>query len=269
MKKQNHQVNQSEVRMCNHKTFVIYWDPQDPNNRNGSFISRVRDHKDRSDMTEYSCCNSRSVDVKELTMEMASSIIEAFEKQEDDHITGHDGRRKGIEPGRPPSHSIVLREVHNMYSQLYRHEIRKLVKIEEVVSIKLDARERLAAQRLRQCGSAAKNRDKNNTPEVGDKPDSGLGTSFSKQKRKTPRQIAEEKVARNKERRALTDIVRVSVEPLDRYKPSTVEEQQVRATRAADQVRRERAANETTSPTQEAKKPRYHRLARRVTDSYV
>jgi hypothetical protein len=26
--------------------------------------------------------------------------------------------------------------------------------------------------------------------------------------------------------------------------------------------------NETTSPTQEAKKPRYHRLARRVTDSY-
>jgi hypothetical protein len=55
LKKQNHQVNQSEVRMCNHKTFVIYWDPEDPSNRNGSFISRVRDHKDRSDMTEHSC----------------------------------------------------------------------------------------------------------------------------------------------------------------------------------------------------------------------
>ncbi|CAN9412712.1 unnamed protein product [Alternaria alternata] len=276
LKKQNHQVNQSEVRMCNHKTFVIYWDPEDPSNRNGSFISR-------------------SVDVKRLTMEMASSIIEAFEKQEDHHITGRDERRKDIEPERPPSHSIVLREVHNMYSQLFRHEIRKLVKTEEAVNIKLDARERLAAQRLRQRGSAAKNRNNNNTPEVDEKPDSALGTSPSKQKRKTPRQIAEEKVARNKERRALTDIVRVRVEPLDRYKPSTVEEQQARATRAADQVRRERAANvqnmepetkfswksnrfavvidmaednETTSPTQEAKKPRYHRLARRVTDSY-
>ncbi|CAN9272499.1 unnamed protein product [Alternaria alternata] len=276
LKKQNHQVNQSEVRMCNHKTFVIYWDPEDPSNRNGSFISR-------------------SVDVKRLTMEMASSIIEAFEKQEDHHITGRDERRKDIEPERPPSHSIVLREVHNMYSQLFRHEIRKLVKTEEAVNIKLDARERLAAQRLRQRGSAAKNRNNNNTPEVDEKPDSALGTSPSKQKRKTPRQIAEEKVARNKERRALTDIVRVRVEPLDRYKPSTVEEQQARATRAADQVRRERAANvqnmepetkfswksnrfavvidmaednESTSPTQEAKKPRYHRLARRVTDSY-
>ncbi|RYO16039.1 hypothetical protein AA0121_g6788 [Alternaria tenuissima] len=295
LKKQNHQVNQSEVRMCNHKTFVIYWDPEDPSNRNGSFISRVRDHKDRSDMTEHSCCNSKSVDVKRLTMEMASSIIEAFEKQEDHHTTGRDERRKDIEPERPPSHSIVLREVHNMYSQLFRHEIRKLVKTEEAVNIKLDARERLAAQRLRQRGSAAKNRNNNNTPEVDEKPDSALGTSPSKQKRKTPRQIAEEKVARNKERRALTDIVRVRVEPLDRYKPSTVEEQQARATRAADQVRRERAANvqnmepetkfswklnrfavvidmaednETTSPTQEAKKPRYHRLARRVTDSY-
>ncbi|CAN9386055.1 unnamed protein product [Alternaria alternata] len=276
MKKQNHQVDQSEVRMCNHKTFVIYWDPDDPSNRNGSFISR-------------------SVDVKGLTMEMASRIIEAFEKQEDDHTTGHDERRKGIKPERPQSHSIVLREVHNMYSQLYRHEIRKLVKTEEAVNIKLDARERLAAQRLRQRGSAAKNHDNNNTPEVDDKLDSALGTSPSKRKRKTPRQIAEEKVARNKERRALTDIVRVRVEPLDRYKPSTVEEQQARATRAADQVRRERAANvqnmepetkcsrksnrfavainvaddnETTSPTQGAKKPRYHRLARRVTDSY-
>ncbi|KAH8632933.1 hypothetical protein IG631_11567 [Alternaria alternata] len=155
-----------------------------------------------------------------------------------------------------------------MYSQLYRHEIRKLVKTEEAVSIKLAAKERLAAQRLRQRGSAAKNRDTNNTQEVDDKPDSALGTSPSKRKRKTPRQIAEDKVARNKERRALTDIVRVRVEPLDRYKPSTVEEQQARATRAADQVRRERAANETTSPTQEAKKPRYHRLARRVIDSY-
>jgi hypothetical protein len=295
MKKQNHQINQSEVSMCNHKTFIIYWDPEDPSNRNGSFISRVRDHKDRSDMTEHSCCNSRSVDVKELTMDMASSIIEAFEKQENDHTTGHDGRRKGIKPERPPSYSIVLREVHNMYSQLYRHEIRKLVKTEEAVNIKLDARERLTAQRLRQRGSAAKNRDNNNTPEVDDKPDSALGTSFSKLKRKTSRQIAEEKVARNKERRALTNIVRVRVEPLDRYKPSTVEEQQARATQAADQVRRERAVNvqniepetklsrksnrfavasdvadddETTSPTQEAKKPRYHRLARRVTDSY-
>ncbi|CAN9404041.1 unnamed protein product [Alternaria alternata] len=295
MKKQNHQVDQSEVKMCNHKTFVIYWDPDDPSNRNGSFISRVRDHKDRSDMTEHSCCNSQSVDVKGLTMEMASRIIEAFEKQEDDHTTGHDERRKGIKPERPQSHSIVLREVHNMYSQLYRHEIRKLVKTEEAVNIKLDARERLAAQRLRQRGSAAKNHDNNNTPEVDDKLDSALGTSPSKRKRKTPRQIAEEKVARNKERRALTDIVRVRVEPLDRYKPSTVEEQQARATRAADQVRRERAANvqnmepetkcsrksnrfavainvaddnETTSPTQGAKKPRYHRLARRVTDSY-
>jgi hypothetical protein len=280
--------------MCNHKTFVIYWDPDDPSNRNGSFISRVRDHKDRSDMMEHSCCNSKSVDVKELTMEMASSIIEAFEKQEDDHITGHDGRRKGIKPERPPCHSIVLREVHNMYFQLYRHEIRKLVKTEQAVNMKLDAKERLAVQRLRQRGSAAKNRD-NNTSEVDDKPDSALGTSFSKRKRKTPRQIAEEKAARNKERRAFIDIVRVRVEPLDRYKPSTVEEQQARATRAADQVRRERAANvqnmepetkfswksnrfavvidmaednETTSPTQEAKKPRYHRLARRVTDSY-
>ncbi|CAN9429870.1 unnamed protein product [Alternaria alternata] len=268
MKKQNHQVDQSEVRMCNHKTFVIYWDPDDPSNRNGSFISRVRDHKDRSDMTEHSCCNSQSVDVKGLTMEMASRIIEAFEKQEDDHTTGHDERRKGIKPERPQSHSIVLREVHNMYSQLYRHEIRKLVKTEEAVNIKLDARERLAAQRLRQRGSAAKNRDNNNTPEVDEKPDLALGTSFSKRKRKTPRQIAEEKAARNKERRAFIDIVRVRVEPLDRYKPSTVEEQQARATRAADQVRRERAANETTSPTQEAKKPRYHRLARRVIDSY-
>ncbi|CAI9627469.1 hypothetical protein GT037_009269 [Alternaria burnsii] len=295
MKKRNHQINQSEVRMCNHKTFVIYWDPDDPSNRNGSFISRVRDHKDRSDMTEHSCCNSRSVDVKEITMRMASSIIEAFDKQEDHHTTGHDERRKGTEPERSPSHSIVLREVHNMYSQLYRHEIRKLVKTEEAVNTKLDARERLAAQRLRQRGSASRNCDTNNTPEVDDKPDSALGTNPSKRKRKTPRQSAEEKVARNKERRAFIDIVRVRVEPLDRYKPSTVEEQQVRVTRAADRVRRECAANvqnmepeakfsrksnrfavainvgeddETTSPTQEAKKPRYHRLARRVTDSY-
>ncbi|CAN9380329.1 unnamed protein product [Alternaria sp. RS040] len=261
MKKRNHQINQSEVRMS---------------------IATVPSYLG-------------SVDVKEITMRMASSIIEAFDKQEDHHTTGHDERRKGTEPERSPSHSIVLREVHNMYSQLYRHEIRKLVKTEEAVNTKLDARERLAAQRLRQRGSASRNCDTNNTPEVDDKPDSALGTNPSKRKRKTPRQSAEEKVARNKERRAFIDIVRVRVEPLDRYKPSTVEEQQVRVTRAADRVRRECAANvqnmepeakfsrksnrfavainvgeddETTSPTQEAKKPRYHRLARRVTDSY-
>ncbi|KAL1793653.1 hypothetical protein ACET3X_008635 [Alternaria dauci] len=296
MKKRNHQTSQSEVRLCSHKTFVIYWDPTDPGNHNGSFISRIDDHRDKSDTTKHSCCNSRSIDVKEVAVEMASNIIRAFEKQEDDRVSGHDRRRKGIEPQRPPPYSVVLREVHNMYSQLHRDQIRKLAKTEKALDTDLDTSGRrkklaeqiqLAAQQSRQRGGAAKNHN-NDKPEADKKP------SPSKRKKKTPKQIAEEKVARNKECRGLSDITRLRLEPLDRYKPSTVEEQKARTARVADQVRRERAAalqnteprtkssqesnkfaiiidvaedDETPSSTREVKKVRRCHPARRVPDS--
>ncbi|KAG9195984.1 hypothetical protein G6011_01105 [Alternaria panax] len=250
LKKRNHQENQSRVKMCNHRTFVIYWDPEDPSNRNGSFIARVDDDKEKSHVTKHPCCNPRSVNVKEVAIEMASNIILKFEEQEDDRVTGHYQRRKGIEPKRSPPHSVVLREVHNMYSQLCRGEIRKLAKTEETRDIKLGAGERrkelaeqtkLAAQRSRQRGCTTKDHNYNK-PESGSKPKSSSDSRPSERKKKTPKQIAEEKVARKKERRGLSDIARLRVEPLDRYKPSTVEEQQARVARVTEHFRHERAA---------------------------
>jgi hypothetical protein len=250
MGKRNHQTNQPEVSLCDHKDFVIYWDPDDPCNRNGSFIARIADCEETSKTAQAAGHYRRKdINVEEMAINMATEIIKNFNKEEDEWLTGQDRRRRFKEPRRLPPHSIVLREAHNMYSQLFRNKHSQLVKTKEAFRMKLDAGERrkelaektqLEAQRSHQRCGTAKARN-NNKPEGSDKPDSAPDSGPSRGKKKTPKQIAQEKVARNKERRGMTEIARICAEPLDRFKPSTVEEQQAQEARARKQIRRERA----------------------------
>ncbi|CAG5188275.1 uncharacterized protein ALTATR162_LOCUS11917 [Alternaria atra] len=250
MSRRNHQTNQSEVSLCDHKNFVIYWDPDDPCNRNGSFIARIADCEETFQTAQATGHYRRKdVNVEKMAIEMATEIINKFNKEENEWLTGQDRQRKFKEPRRLPTHSILLREVHNMYSQLFRNKHSQLAKTKEALRMKLGAGERrkelaektqLEAQRSRQCCGTAKARNNNNL-EGSDKPDSASDSSPSRGKKKTPKQIAREKVARNKERRGMTEIARICAEPLDRFKPSTVEKQQAQEARARKQVRRERA----------------------------
>ena len=108
----------------------------------------------------------------------------------------------------------------------------------------------LRAQKSRQTSSAAKpvnsdvskGRNKSSSASVS-------GSSPSTKKRKTPKQIAEEKVARNRKRKGLSEIARIRAEPVDRFKPTTVDERDARLAGVAQQVRHERAAETKKSPS--------------------
>ncbi|EOA89366.1 hypothetical protein ACJQWK_09188 [Exserohilum turcicum] len=109
--------NYSSVSFCDHVEFYIDWDPQDPENRHGSFRPCFQRFEDRLPWTEHAKC--AEPDVLEKMKKLAVRIVRKFEERERERLTLWD-RRDGLEPRRAPPLNRVEREVMLMYSQLRR-----------------------------------------------------------------------------------------------------------------------------------------------------
>ncbi|KAI4941065.1 hypothetical protein J4E86_010565 [Alternaria arbusti] len=245
----------SSVPLCQHLELFLDWNMDDPDNRKGSWILNIEKYEDPSPWAEHQHC--AGVDVTKMADALAMRIIKKFTRLDNERVSRDFDR--GISCRRPPAKQRLTRELCNMYSQIHRGKESKLVGEKEALRESLIAAERrrelaeeslLRAQKSRQSSGAAK--PVNNDVSVGRNKASSASVSASPpstKKRKTPKQIAEEKVARNRKRKGLSEIARIRAEPVDRFKPTTVDERDARVTGVAQQVRLERAAETKKSPS--------------------
>jgi len=245
----------SSVPLCKHLELFLDWNMDDPDNRKGSWILNIEKYEDPSPWAEHRHC--AGVDVTKLADALAMRIIKKFTRLDNERVSRDFDR--GISCRRPPAKQRLTRELCNMYSQIHRGKESKLVDEKEALRESLNAAERrrepagqslLRAQESRQTSSTAKPVN-NDVPEGRNKSSSASvsASSPSTKKRKTPKQIAEEKVARNRKRKGLSEIARIRTEPVDRFKPTTVDERDARLTGVAQLVRHERAAETKKSPS--------------------
>jgi hypothetical protein len=251
----------SSVPLCKHLELFLDWDSDDSDNHKGSWILNIDKYEDVSPWSEHHSC--AGVDVKKMADAMYDRMGKKFTRLEDEQLSKRD-IDSGKARRRPPQKQRVVRELYNMYSQILRTQDYKLVDEKEALRVKLDASERrkeLAEKTLEQAqksiqrGSMAQSLN-DNTQEGDQNPASSSDSTLLK-KKKTPKQIAEEKVARSRKRRGLSDIARIRAEPANRFKSTTSDEQDARVSRVAKQVRRERVVEKKPSaakPTRRAKK---------------
>ncbi|KAI4667787.1 uncharacterized protein J4E88_010037 [Alternaria novae-zelandiae] len=237
----------SSVPLCQHLELFLDWNMDDPDNRKGSWILNIERYEEPSPWAEHQHC--AGVDVTKMADALAMRIIKKFTRLDNERVSRDFDR--GISCRRPPAKQRLTRELCNMYSQIHRGKESKLVDGKEALRESLIAAERrkelageslLRTQKSGQSGAAAKPFN-NDVPEARNKSSSASvpGSSPSTKKRKTPKQIAEEKVARNRKRKGLSEIARIRAEPIDRFKPTTVDERDARLTGVAQQVRHGRA----------------------------
>ncbi|KAI4645376.1 uncharacterized protein J4E79_010915 [Alternaria viburni] len=237
----------SSVPLCKHLELFLDWNMDDPDNRKGSWILNIEKYEEPSPWAEHQHC--AGVDVTKMADALAMRIIKKFTRLDNERVSRDFDR--GISCRRPPAKQRLTRELCNMYSQIHRGKESKFVDEKEALRESLNAAERrrelaekslLRAQKPRQSSGAAKPVN-NDVSEGRNKSSSASvsGSSPSTRKRKTPKQIAEEKVARNRKRKGLSEIARISPEPVDRFKPTTVDERDARLTGVAQQVRHGRA----------------------------
>ncbi|KAI4686417.1 uncharacterized protein J4E84_005696 [Alternaria hordeiaustralica] len=245
----------SSVPLCKHLELFLDWNMDDPDNRKGSWILNIEKYEDPSPWAEHRHC--AGVDVTKMADALAMRIIKKFTRLDNERVSRDFDR--GISCRRPPAKQRLTRELCNMYSQIHRGKESKLVDEKEALRESLNAAERrkelagealLRAQKSRQTSGAAKPVN-NDVSEGRDKSSSASvsGSSPSIKKRKTPKQIAEEKVARNRKRKGLSEIARIPAEPVDRFKSTTVDERDARLAGVAQQVRPERATETKKSPS--------------------
>ncbi|KAF1839071.1 hypothetical protein BDW02DRAFT_585435 [Decorospora gaudefroyi] len=224
-KKPSHHTNYSSVSFCDHKEFYIDWDANDPDNTKGSWKPSMTTFEDRSPLEQHQHC--KAPDVVAKVKKLADRIVQKFTNMENGRISARD-RRHGLEPHRPPPVQRVEREVQSMYSQMYRGKYDKIVEKKEALRVKVNAIERRKeeadmlqqrAQGDRQRGEVAKGLGVDDL-EKGDEP------VKAKKNRKTPKVLAEEKVARNRARKGLTPVVNRIVEPADRFRLTTADERE-------------------------------------------
>ncbi|KAI4681532.1 hypothetical protein J4E81_009890 [Alternaria sp. BMP 2799] len=245
----------SSVPLCQHLELFLDWNMDDPDNRKGSWILNIEKYEDPSPWAEHQHC--AGVDVTKMADALAMRIIKKFTRLDNERVSRDFDR--GIACRRPPAKQRLTRELCNMYSQIHRGKESKLVDEKEALRESLNAAERrrelageslLRAQKFCQTSGTAKPVN-NDVPEARTKSSSASvsGSSPFTKKRKTPKQIAEEKVARNRKRKGLSEIARIRAEPIDRFKPTTVDERNARLAGVAQQVRHERAAETKKSPS--------------------
>ncbi|KAI4923100.1 uncharacterized protein J4E92_007853 [Alternaria infectoria] len=244
----------SSVPLCQHLELFLDWNMNDPDNRKGSWILNIEKYEDPSPWAEHQHC--AGVDVTKMADALAMRIIKKFTRLDNERVSRDFDR--GISCRRPPAKQRLTRELCNMYSQIHRGKESKLVDEKEALRESLIAAEwrkelagesLLRAQKSGQSSGAAKFLN-NDVSEARTKSSSASvsASSPSTKKRKTPKQIAEEKVARNRKRKGLSEIARIRAEPVDRFKPTTVDERNARLAGAAQLVRHERAAETKKSP---------------------
>ncbi|KAI4608194.1 hypothetical protein J4E80_009202 [Alternaria sp. BMP 0032] len=245
----------SSVPLCQHLELFLDWNMDDPDNRKGSWILNIERYEEPSPWAEHQHC--AGVDVTKMADALAMRIIKKFTRLDNERVSRDFDR--GISCRRPPAKQRLTRELCNMYSQIHRGKESKLVDEKEALRDSLNAAQRrrelagealLRAQKSRQSRGAAKPVN-NDVSEGRNKASSASvpGSSPSTRKRKTPKQIAEEKVARNRKRKGLSEIARIRAEPVDRFKPTTVDERDARLAGVAQLVRHERAAETKKSPS--------------------
>jgi len=237
----------SSVPLCQHLELFLDWNIDDPDNRKGSWILNIEKYEDPSPWAEHRHC--AGVDVTKMADALAMRIIKKFTRLDNERVSRDFDR--GISCRRPPAKQRLTRELCNMYSQIHRGKESKLVDEKEAPRESLNAAERrrelaekslLRAQKFCQTSGTAK--PVNNDVSEGRNKSSLASVSASSpstKKRKTPKQIAQEKVARNRKRKGLSEIARIRAEPVDRFKPTTVDERDARLTGVAQQVRHGRA----------------------------
>ncbi|KAI4607875.1 hypothetical protein J4E83_009419 [Alternaria metachromatica] len=245
----------SSVPLCQHLELFLDWNMNDPDNRKGSWILNIEKYEEPSPWAEHQHC--AGVDVTKMADALAMRIIKKFTRLDNERVSRDFDR--GISCRRPPAKQRLTRELCNMYSQIHRGKESKLVDEKEALRESFNAAERrkelagealLRAQKSGQSSGTTK--PVNNDVSNGHAKSSSAsvpGSSPSIKKRKTPKQIAEEKVARNRKRKGLSEIARIRAEPVDRFKPTTVDERNARLAGVAQQVRPERATETKKSPS--------------------
>jgi hypothetical protein len=214
----------SSVPLCKHLELFLDWDSDDSDNHKGSWILNIDKYEDVSPWSEHHSCGG--VDVKKMANAMYDRMSKKFTRLEDERLSKRD-IDSGKARRRPPQKQRVVRELYNMYNQILRTQDYKLVDENEALRVKLDVSERrkeLAEKTLEQAqksfqrGSMAQSL--NDNIQEGDQTPASSSDSTLLKKKKTPKQIAEEKVARSRKRRGLSDIARNRAEPANRFKPT-------------------------------------------------
>jgi hypothetical protein len=236
-KKTSQHKNFSSVSFCNHQEFTIDWSPDDPMNDRGSWRASMNRFEDRSPWEQHQYC--QEPDVRAKVTRLTEKIIGKFDDMEKGRLTGRD-QRHGALPRRSPPKPRVEREVQNMYSQLHRSKTEKLVEKREALRLKIDAADRRKedtemlhkrAQEDRQRGEKAKGLAIDDLEEK----DEPVTTKKSK---KTPKQIAEEKVARNRQRKQ----AKGTMEPVDRFRLTTANERKAKTPATNTTTKKAKAA---------------------------
>ncbi|KAI4945755.1 hypothetical protein J4E91_007668 [Alternaria rosae] len=233
--------NYSSVPLCDHQELFLDWTLDDLDNRKGTWILNIQKYDDISPWSEHHRCGG--VHVPNMADAMAIKMIKKFIRLENERLSDRD-IADGKAPRRTPAKQRLTRELCNMYNQIQRTKDDKPVDKRETPRESLDPAELrkelaeetlLGAQKSIQSEGAAKPANEDNSR-------GGSDPSSHSRKSKTPKQIAEEKVARSRKRKGLSDIVRIPSEPLNRFKPSTADERDIRVPDVIEHVRRQRAA---------------------------
>jgi hypothetical protein len=243
VKKSSNHKNFSSVSFCDHQEFTIDWHPKDPMNDQGSWQAKMVKFDDRSPWEQHVHC--KEADVRAKVQQLAEKIIGKYEDMENGNLSKR-AQSQGERPGRSPPKARVEREVQNMYPRLHR----KIIEKKEALRVKLDAADcrKEEAEKLQkraqedvQRGEKAKGLDIDDL-EDDDEP------IITKKTKRSAKQIAEQKVARNRQRKE----ARGTTELLDRFRPSTADERQ---TKLGKQVRNNRAATQSNTGAKQGKSP--------------
>ncbi|KAI1688143.1 hypothetical protein KJE20_01320 [Pyrenophora tritici-repentis] len=207
--------NCSSVSFCDHQEFYIAWDAHDPHNNHGSYKPHMQRFEDRSPWAEHQNCPPPNIPA--CLKKLARKIIGKFEGMENGRLSYLD-IKDGKAPRRAPPIQRVEREVQNMYSQMFRGKYDEIIEVKGAMRAKFDAgtrRKEQAKQIWLQAkldghrGEIAKGI---NVDELED------DTPIVKQKtKKTPKQIAEDRVQRSRLRKGLAVKTKAAPEPSDRY----------------------------------------------------
>ena len=237
----------------------------DPDNRKGSWIFNIVKYEDVSPWSEHHRCDG--VHVPKMADAMATKMTKKFVRVEDERLSDRD-IADGKAPRRTPVKPRLTRELCNMYNQIQRTKDPKPVGREEALPDGLKAAERrkelaeekllLAKKSIQRAGTAVSVNEDDSKGGSKSASASASDSSSYTRKSKTPNQIAEEKVARRRKRKGLSDITRIPSERTNRFKSSTADERDTRAASVVEQDRRQRAVEThgKASATKTSRKPK-------------
>lgn len=137
----NPRTNSCQVGLCDHEDLCIVWEPQDSDNKKGTWRIMMKHYFDYAEAHEdHKLCPPPDISTRGKVL--ASRIIQKFIKMEDEKLNYVD-RLQGKQPQRSPRLGLVEREVLTMISHMVRtKETERIVEARESSRRTVDAAER-------------------------------------------------------------------------------------------------------------------------------